>query len=412
MSQTEDIIPTASETGIETTTRRTISRVERRILSLLEGLAEGRLTMYLPGGDIRIFEGKPGLEADISIANSRVFRRSMTGNEIGLAESFMDGDWTSSDLTALLRLLLRNEKHLEQRPFLGVLRRVINRIQHLMNANSTRGSRRNISYHYDLGNAFYQAWLDPSMTYSAALFDSETESLVQAQDRKYDRIADWAGVKAGDHVLEIGCGWGGFAERAVTQWKAHVTGLTLSQEQLAYARQRLEKTGLSDQADLRLQDYRHCQGKFDSVVSIEMFEAVGRKYWDQYFSTVGKRLQRGGAAVLQVITIHEDRFDRYAQGADFIQKYIFPGGFLPSNRALIRLAEKHGFDHEDQLMFGQDYARTLRIWHDAFEEAWPRLEKMGFDDRFRRMWRFYLSYCEAGFLEGSIDVGLFRFRRA
>ena len=411
MSQIDELIATGTDSGSHDAGNKGPGRMERRILEMLSRIGSGKLEMYLPDGDIRIFEGETGVSADISIHNNRIFRRSVQGGEIGLAESYMDGDWTSRDLTALLRLLLQNEPQLEQKVLLRFARGLINRLQHLLNANSTRGSRRNIAYHYDLGNDFYRLWLDPSMTYSAALFETGVEDLEQAQNVKYDRIAEWADLSDGDHLLEIGCGWGGFAERVLAGRDVELTGLTLSQEQLSYANNRLAKVGLAERADLRLQDYRHCDGKYDAVVSIEMFEAVGRKYWDRYFTALSQRLKAGGAAVLQVITIEEDRFDRYSRGADFIQKYIFPGGFLPTNRALIELAERHGFRHEESLMFGLDYARTLREWHEAFEAHWPALEKMGFDERFRRMWRFYLSYCEAGFLEGSIDVGLFRFRQ-
>ncbi|RED45791.1 SAM-dependent methyltransferase [Aestuariispira insulae] len=385
---------------------------ERQARKALAELKQGQLDVVFPNGDARAFGMEESLRADITIHDSRLFRRALTGRETGLAESYMDGDWDSGDLTALLRVLLRNEPHFVSALPGGVLSRVAGRVRHLVNRNSLSGSRKNIAYHYDLGNAFYGLWLDKTMTYSAALYEGLSLTLAEAQNRKYDRIAEWAEIGAGDRILEVGCGWGGFAERACLGKDAHIQGLTLSKEQWVFARERAIEGGFTDRSQFLLQDYRDSQGKFDAVVSIEMFEAVGEAYWNQYFTMLKDRLKPGAPAVLQVITIDEDRFKRYRRGADFIQRYIFPGGFLPTISKMRELGLRHGLEMEDNLMFGMDYARTLLLWRKDFEENWPALEKMGFDERFRRMWRFYLCYCEAGFLENSIDVGLFKFRQA
>lgn len=385
--------------------------VEKSFLRLLSQVAAGSLQLDLPQMQTVIGEGRPGLAVDLAVHNTALFRKVMMGGHIGFAESYMDGDWTSGNVTALLRFFLQNEKNIQLNPLLTAAAKMRSRLQHVLNKNSRRGSRRNISYHYDLGNDFYCLWLDPTMTYSAALFDDADESLETAQFRKYDTICDWAELAGGEHVLEVGCGWGGFAARSVETRDVTVTGLTLSEEQCRYAELRAAKIGISDKTEFRLQDYRDTNGQFDAVVSIEMFEAVGEAYWDRYFETVQARLKAGAPAVLQVITIDEDRFHKYRQSADFIQKYIFPGGFLPSPSALRRKAEDHGLVLERSHFFGLDYARTLAYWREAFLDAWPRIAPLGFDERFKRMWLYYLSYCEAGFMEKTIDVGLFKLRK-
>jgi cyclopropane-fatty-acyl-phospholipid synthase len=334
----------------------------------------------------------------LHVHDEALFGRVLARGDIGLAEAYLDGQWDSPDITGLLALLARNRDVLAQaiygswRPLLAA------RLRHSFNRNSRAGSKRNIMAHYDLGNDFYRLWLDPSMSYSAAIYREQDDgSLLAAQHAKYRRILDRLGARAGQRVLEIGCGWGGFAELAVREG-LELTGLTLSPAQLDWARQRVP------QADLRLQDYRDTSERFDHLVSIEMFEAVGERWWPAYFATVARALKPGGRAVIQSITLRDDLFAAYRRGTDFIQQYIFPGGMLPSPSAFRRTAERQGLRVTDEFAFGRDYARTLAEWRAAFEAHWPRIAPLGFDETFRRLWRLYLGYCEAGFLAGNIDV--------
>ena len=383
----------------------------RRALATLGRLRGGILTLHSPDG--RCYRlgnatGTQAIEAELSLHSFAALRRSFFGGDLGFAESYLRGEWSSPDLSALLLLLLRNRELLKPLTFLSALQKRLARVRHLLNDNSLRGSRRNIASHYDLGNDFYKVWLDPTMTYSAALFSSPHQSLAEAQANKYDLIADWAGVNARTQLLEIGCGWGGFARQCHARFGNRITGLTLSRQQLSYARHQAQAMGMGDKLDFRLQDYRHCRGTYDAIVSIEMFEAVGERHWGNYFTTLRDRLKDGGSAVLQVIAIADDRYAAYRRGADFIQRYIFPGGFLPGLSVLRDLFARHGFRVERERLFGPDYARTLALWRESFIAHWPQLEQQGFDTRFRRMWLYYLSYCEAGFMEGAITVGLFK----
>ena len=378
------------------------------VFGMLSALDNGSLAVTFPDGRTRTL-GQPGAEpaAALTIHRSRAIRRAIFGGELGFADAYMNGDWSTPDLTGLFRWAIANEDKVNAALKGGWLARLANRVLHLMRDNHRRGSRRNISYHYDLGNEFYRAWLDETMTYSSAIFDDDTRSLADAQRKKYRTIAERAGLRKGMKVLEIGCGWAGFAEMAAREYGCHVTGLTLSREQLAFGEDRLSKAGLSDRTDLRLVDYRDVAGIFDRIVSIEMFEAVGEKWWDRYFEVVRERLTAGGRAALQIITIEESRFDAYRRGTDFIQRYIFPGGMLPSKSVLAEVVERNGLDIVDSTNFRHSYARTLATWRVRFQEAWPSLRGLGFDDRFRRMWEYYLSYCEAGFTDGAIDVGIY-----
>ncbi|WP_343564015.1 cyclopropane-fatty-acyl-phospholipid synthase family protein [Kiloniella sp. b19] len=383
--------------------------MERQVLNFMAHIEEGYLVLHLPNGHCHCFgDQEADLQADITFHSLVALRRSFFGGDLGFAESYLKGEWSSSNLSDLLLLMLRNLQYFKTLPLLATFRSKIARLRHLMNDNSLRGSRRNIAYHYDLGNDFYRLWLDPTMTYSSALFGREDQTLEEAQDNKYDTIADWADLDENSRVLEIGCGWGGFARRCHQQSGSRITGLTLSREQLAFARQKAAEAGLEDRLEFRLEDYRHCRGQYDAIVSIEMFEAVGEKHWESYFTTLHDRLKTGGKAVLQIITIADDRYPVYRKGTDFIQQYIFPGGFLPSPSVLREQFAKYGFRLEREHFFGQDYARTLAVWREAFLREWPELEKQGFDERFKRMWLYYLSYCEAGFVEDSINVGLFK----
>lgn len=329
----------------------------------------------------------------------RLLRRLAADGAIGFGESYMDGDWDSSDLAQLIEVLAR-------RPVMRgfAARRLWHRLDHLKRANTRDGSRRNIAAHYDLGNDFFRLWLDPSMTYSSALFADPGETLEAAQERKYRNLAAMLGLRSGMRVLEIGCGWGGFAEIAARDHGCQVLCLTLSQEQHDYARARIAAAGLSDRVEIRLQDYRDVTGRFDRIASIEMVEAVGEDNWPTYFGVLRDRLAPGGSAGVQVITIADDRYARYRRRPDFIQRHIFPGGMLPSPGAFAAAAGAAGLAIDAEQRFGASYARTLGDWHRAFDQAWPQIAAQGFDERFRRMWKFYLGYCEGGFRAGAVDV--------
>lgn len=385
-------------------------RVPRGFSLLLRLLSRewtfGRLNVLLPNGQTRILEGiAPGKTATLDIKDYRFARRVLSNGDIGFAEGYMAGEWDSPRLAVLLEVLAQNYDHIRRLFDGNPLMQVIEWVGHKRNRNSRRGSRKNIHAHYDLGNAFYQAWLDPSMTYSSARFAGADQSLEAAQHEKYAALARAMGLQAGHSVLEIGCGWGGFAEYAAREIGARVTGVTISQEQHDYARQRLFNTGLAERADIQLIDYRDVQGRFDRVASIEMFEAVGQEYWPTYFGKIHEVLKPGGRAGLQIITIQDALFEEYNRRTDFIQKYVFPGGMLPSEARLQPVIAGAGLAWDSVDRFGQDYADTLHRWDERFQTAWPDIRRMGgFDERFRRLWRFYLAYCEAGFRSARTDV--------
>jgi len=377
--------------------------VVRPLLKSLENIRHGQLNLLLPNGGSQVFTGEQaGPVATLTVHRPfRLMLRLLQHADIGFAEAYMAGDWESDDLGELLQLLALNEHDLglSGNPLL----RWHDRLQHLKRQNNLRGSRRNIAYHYDLGNDFYRLWLDRSMTYSAALFEHPSEPLEQAQERKYQRMLQLLDARPGSHILEIGCGWGGFAEFAARQGH-RITGITLSREQLAFAQTRIARAGLSGQVELRLQDYRQLDERFDHIVSIEMFEAVGERYWPTYFETLRRCLRPGGRAALQVITIDDEYFNPYRQRADFIQKYIFPGGMLPSVKVFSEQASAAALRVCRQDLYGLDYAETLRRWDERFTAAAKEVARQGFDARFMRMWRYYLAYCEAGFRSGRIDL--------
>lgn len=386
---------------------RLAARWIRKALSRAEDL---NLLVELPSG-YRFMAARrstsPLIEWRLNSWNA-LLRVAVSG-PLGFAEGYINDEWESDSLSALMTKLAGALDQTSLAQAKAGPSRLLARLRHLRNANSRRGSRRNISFHYDLGNAFYSEWLDPSMTYSSALFEEFDEDLQQAQDRKYRRICEQLQLKPGQHVLEIGCGWGGFAEVAARDFGCRVTGVTLSQEQLDFAQERMQRLGLGDQVDLRLQDYRDIEESFDAVASIEMFEAVGAEHWDTYFDKLDQVMKPGARASLQVITIRDRDFDGYLKSVDFIQKYVFPGGMLPTNNHLHALGEKYALKPIDTHLFGRSYAETLRRWLDSYTEARPRIEPMGFDHRFDRIWRFYLAYCEAGFDTDRIDVGQFTF---
>lgn len=377
----------------------------KTVFRLLEGLRSGLLEVCLPDGSRALFgDGEPG--ATWQVRDMAVFSQVLARGDIGLAEAYFDGHWDSPDVTALLTLFARNRDGLARAIYGSWPRLLAARLRHWRRGNSRAGSRRNIMAHYDLGNDFYQRWLDPSMSYSSALYREEDDgSLLAAQEAKYRRILRCLGARPGQRVLEIGCGWGGFAQMAHQEGLA-VTGLTLSPAQLEWARKRVPA------ADLRLQDYRDLADRYDHIVSVEMFEAVGEKWWPTYFSTLARALKPGGKAVIQSITIRDDLFPAYRRGTDFIQQYIFPGGMLPSPEVFRRQAAAQGLRVAGEFAFGADYARTLAQWRAAFDSHWPQIASLGYDETFRRLWRLYLCYCEAGFLAGNIDVMQFKLEHA
>ena len=366
----------------------------------------GRLTVRLPGGAVHQLEGdQPGPSATLDIRDYRFARRVLASGDIGFAEGYMAGEWETPHLAHLIEALARNQDNFRRLTSGNPVMKAVHWLSHRMNRNSRSGSRKNIHAHYDIGNAFYAAWLDPSMTYSSARFTRPGLSLEAAQREKYAALARAMDLKTGQSVLEIGCGWGGFAEFAAREVGATVTGITISREQHDFARRRMFNAGLSDRADIQLIDYRDVQGRFDRVASIEMFEAVGEEYWPAYFGKIHEVLEPGGRAGLQIITIDDAAFDGYRRRTDFIQKYIFPGGMLPSEAALKPVVAAAGLDWRAVERFGQDYAETLRLWDERFQAAWDDISRFaGFDERFRRLWRFYLAYCEAGFRIARTNV--------
>ncbi len=368
-------------------------------------LHAGSLQVTLPDGSRRTLSGTgAGPSAVLTVNRDRFFRRVLLGGSNGFAESYMAGDCDTPDLAEFLRLAAVNFDHWQESLQGSPLYRSAARLYHLLRPNTRRGARRNILSHYDLGNEFYSQWLDQGMAYSAACFPSHDLSLEDAQTAKYAAIAEAARVMPDSHVLEIGCGWGGFAEYAARERGARVTAITISDQQFDYTKQRIYSAGLNDSVEVRRQDYRDVSGRFDNIVAIEMFEAVGERYWPGFFTKVRDLLSPDGRAALQVITIDDAFFERYRKSTDFIQRYIFPGGMLPSPTALTQAVQSVGMKTLTEQGFGTDYARTLSTWRRRFEEAWPRINELGFDERFRRMWTYYLAYCEAGFSTGRIDV--------
>ncbi|WP_428033796.1 class I SAM-dependent methyltransferase [Amphritea sp.] len=404
------------------------SWIEQRLLKRLSAPlneTRGRIHLIMPGGYQQAFgkgitdddhlrtetiqkQSCEALQVTVQLHSLRCLVRLFTGGITGWSEGYIAGEWDSPDLTALVRWALQNEAILKGFAKASFIKQLFDNIHHWRNHNSRSGSRRNIAAHYDLGNDFYQLWLDPTMSYSSALFSSEQQSLEQAQTAKYQQIIDLLQPVDNAHILEIGCGWGAFAEQLLQQHNVRVHGITLSAEQLQWSRNRLASAGLDKRANISLTDYRDLLSQYDAIVSIEMFEAVGEKYWDSYFTTLKKSLKPGGSAVLQVISIEEGRFETYRNQADFIQRYIFPGGMLPSISRLEQKFAEHGFTLQQKQLFGKDYARTLRRWRENFEQQTAELARLGYDEQFRRLWRYYLCYCEGGFEEGSIDVGLYQ----
>ena len=378
--------------------------------NLLRWQPSGSLLVELPGCEtVRFGERVGGDEPILKLKNYKLLFKAMRRGTIGFAEAYIAGDIECENLTGLIRFFIANQDRFESSGNSVFKVRFTDRIAHLFKRNSRRGSRRNISDHYDLGNSFFLQWLDTDMVYSSGYFAEGANDLEQAQEAKIKLILDMLQPQQDASILEIGCGWGAFANTAARDFGAGVKGITLSHEQLVYAKE--NAFGIAPKPDFVLEDYRDTQGSFDHIASIEMIEAVGEPYWADYFETVHDRLKPGGTAVVQAITIDETRFEKYRRQADFIQRYIFPGGMLLTNDIIKEQAEAAGLELEKTILFGSSYARTLREWRHRFEAAWPKIVDQGFDENFRRTWRYYLCYCEAGFAEGLVDVGIYRLRK-
>ena len=388
-----------------TNNQQNLPRYFTRVFDLVGKLNSGRVDFVLPDGRRFRAEGsKPGPVAEVTINNPDVFARLVREGDLGFCDAYLDGWWTTPDLQAFMDFIhADNDDMYDGFPGMALVR-AWEKARFWFQSNTKRQALKNISYHYDLGNDFYSLWLDDTMTYSSALFNTSQESLEKAQIAKYASMVDQMGVKPGDHVLEIGCGWGGFAEYAAKERGLKVTGLTISKEQLEYAQKRINSKGLSDKVNLKLQDYRDETGVYDGVASIEMFEAVGEKYWPVYFDKIKQCLKPGKQATLQIITIQDARWEVYRKSVDFIQKYIFPGGMLPSPSVLRKEVHKAGLSVQHSIEFGKSYSQTLRRWFEVFNNKWDNISAMGFDDRFRRMWNFYLTSCAATFESGNCDV--------
>ena len=382
----------------------------RRVLSLLQRLQHGTLHVQWPDGRVEQFGSAPAsgkaLNATLHLHSYEPLTQALKSGDIGFAESYIAGEWTTNNLSELLQLLLANRRDMDALIFGSWLGRLYYRVRHLLHRNTRSNSKKNIHAHYDLGNAFYELWLDPTMNYSSAWFDNDrSKPMAEAQTAKVRRALRMVDTKPGDRILEIGCGWGALAELGGTEFGAHMSGVTLSHEQLAFANQRMQRLGLESTSNLRLQDYRDIDdGPYDAICSIEMLEAVGQEYWDTYFQSVARLLKSGGKACIQTIVIDDALFDRYVKSTDFIQQYIFPGGCLPCPREFRAHAERAGLKVVDELAFGLDYAETLRRWRHQFMADKTQVLQLGFDERFMRIWEFYLAYCEAAFDQHSTDV--------
>lgn len=385
-------------------TAYTPSRALRLCLHFASKIQLGQMDVILPDQKkLRFLGDQPGPHGVLLIHNDVMARKFLTGGRLGFCESYLDGDWSSPDIAQFFELILRNSEIMRDALHGKPWYRWLSGFIHSLRPNSKRGSKKNIYDHYDIGNNFYDKWLDKTMTYSSALFRTGEESLEEAQQEKYAHLAQMLEINADHHVLEIGCGWGGFADYVASEIGAKMTCVTISQEQYDYAVKRMADKGLSDKVKILLKDYRDIDGQFDRIASIEMFEAVGEKYWRTYFNSLNRLLKPGGKAGLQVITIRDDHFEEYRKSADYIQRYIFPGGMLPSQKVLKKLTHKADLNWGNVFSFGKDYARTLSIWNQNFQQTWPSFDHK-FDERFKRLWEQYLCYCQAGFSVGTIDV--------
>ena len=377
----------------------------RQAFAFASQLEKGELDVFMPDGRHFRFTGREkGPQAVMIVKDMGFARRMLAGGDLGMAEAFLDNEWESPDLSRFLELFCANRPLIDRLLAGKPVMRFVQMIGHWLNRNTRAGAKRNIHAHYDLGNDFYAAWLDPGMTYSSALYRDGERALEKGQSAKYRALAQAIGLRPEHHVLEIGCGWGAFAEFAAREFGCRVTGLTISKAQHDYAVARIAKAGLADRVTIKLQDYRDEKGSYDRIASIEMFEAVGEAYWPAFFAQLRDRLKPQGVAGIQSITIKEALFPNYRREMDFIRRHVFPGGMLPTPTILRNLGRRHGLAPGAELGFGRDYATTLAQWRDSFRAAWPRLTGLGFDEKFRRLWEYYLAYCEAGFVTDMIDV--------
>ena len=400
--------PTTTSAPVSSDSHQAMPAAARRVVRLLQRLQHGTLHVQWPDGRVEQFGSAngEGLNATLHLHSYAPLTQAMKSGDIGFAESYIAGEWTTNNLAELLQLLVANRRDMEELIYGNWLGRLFYRVRHLLHRNTRSNSKKNIHAHYDLGNAFYELWLDPTMNYSSAWFDNDrSKPMAQAQTAKVRRALRMVDAKAGDRILEIGCGWGALAELGGQEFGAHMSGVTLSHEQLAFANQRMQTQGLAATSNLRLQDYRDIDdGPYDAICSIEMLEAVGQEYWPTYFESVARLLKSGGKACVQTIVIDDSLFDRYVKSTDFIQQYIFPGGCLPCPREFRAHAERAGLMVIDELAFGLDYAETLRRWRHQFMADKAQVLQLGFDERFIRIWEFYLAYCEAAFEQHNTDV--------
>lgn len=396
----------AIEQSTKTFSRQRVPAVARAFLALLARLDHGQLNFTAPDGTRSCFRGShSGPQADLEISDWGVASAIMRAADVGMAECYRDGRLNTQDLTALLLLCAANEQALAQRFYAQPLVSMYLRLRHLWRSNTRAQAKRNIAAHYDLSNQFYALWLDETMTYSSACFDGDpARPLAAAQEAKYERMLNLVDAQPGQHLLEVGCGWGGFAEYAVRSRDVRITGITLSPAQLAFAQARMARAGIEQQVSLELIDYRDLGGQFDHIVSVEMFEAVGERYWRRYFDVLKQRLKPAGRAAVQAITIDAEVFERYRRTSDFIREYVFPGGMLAPQERMAADAAQSGLKLEQADCFGHDYATTLVLWRERVQAAAAPIRALGFDERFMRLWQFYLCYCEAGFRSGRTDV--------
>ncbi len=378
----------------------------------LSKIRYGELMVTFPSGVTKTYKGLSGDEkADLKIYNYKFISKILKRKSTGFAESYMDGDFSSSDLTKLLLISFKNEKYFLRNLKSNIFFNIYSKFKHFLNENTKKQSKKNIEYHYDLGNSFYDKWLDRSMTYSSAYFEKDNQNLFDAQINKYKQIANSLNLNENSKVLEIGCGWGGFSSYIAKNFKSKIDAITISKEQFKYASNRIQKEGLGEKVSIKYSDYRDIENKYSNIASIEMFEAVGKKYWEKYFSILKNSLVNSGKAALQIITIDDQRAVNYQRQPDFIQQYIFPGGMLPTKKELEEINRRIGLDFKELKSFGLSYAKTLNLWNQQFQNSWDDLSQLGFNKRFKRMWEFYLSYCETGFISKSTDVSHFLIHR-
>ena len=382
--------------------------LEKLLINFLSKIKYGNLRVEFPSGEKKNFGGiDDSLSASIQIHNYNFLSHILKRGSVGYAEAYMKGFFSTPNLTNLLMLSHKNEKYFLNNMNSNLFYLTLSKLKHFLNDNSKSQSKKNIKYHYDLGNKFYEKWLDQSMTYSSALFDQQNTNLSDAQINKYKKIADSLSLNENSKTLEIGCGWGGFSSYVAKKYNCKVDAITISREQFDYTASKIQKEGLGENVKVQFKDYREIEKTYSNIASIEMFEAVGKKYWNNYFEIINKSLRDNGKAALQIITINEKRAKEYQNRPDFIQQYIFPGGMLPTKNQLETSAKEVGLKCLEMLSFGKSYAKTLNIWNSQFQESWNDVSTFGFDNKFKRMWEFYFSYCETGFLSSSTDVSHF-----